>query len=407
MTTAKNPSFLDRKARLRRERLITVLAFLFLVAAWLYGYFSSGSDVGPLLSKVLPGAQRFEQMGDLYVGYAGDQLIGYAAQAAATGYGGPVDVLVGVNAAGEITGVQIVDHKETPGFFRLLPSSGYLRQFLGLDFSRPLRIGEDLDGVSGASLSAEAVASAIRQSVREIARAGFQADVHSAPDPIKLGIPEVTLAALFIVGFFAHRSRNARAKNWIRWVTLLTGMFVLGFIYNKPLTIANITSFLAGYWPSWRSNLYWYMLLGGIFFVTTVQGKNPYCTWFCPFGAVQESLASITHAKLYRPRRLHNTLAWLQRALAFLAILLGLAFRNPGAASFEPFGTLFDLNGSWPQWILLMLVLLASLVIYRPFCSYLCPLHPVVDYIGEIRRWSRELWRKLRKKQMGSLSKPS
>jgi polyferredoxin len=76
-----------------------------------------------------------------------------------------------------------------------------------------------------------------------------------------------------------------------------------------------------------------------------------------------------------------------------------LAFRQPAAASYEPFGTLFDLTGSWPQWVLLVLVLLASLVIHRPFCNYLCPLDPVVGYIGEIRRWvkeSRDSWLKRR-----------
>jgi polyferredoxin len=39
---------------------------------------------------------------------------------------------------------------------------------------------------------------------------------------------------------------------------------------------------------------------------------------------------------------------------------------------------------------------LASLIIYRPFCSYLCPLDPVVDFIGELRRWVREVGQRWR-----------
>ncbi|MFP3854765.1 MAG: hypothetical protein ACLFWD_10795 [Anaerolineales bacterium] len=68
----------------------------------------------------------------------------------------------------------------------------------------------------------------------------------------------------------------------------------------------------------------------------------------------------------------------------------------PGAASFEPFGTLFDQTGTTAQWILLVLIILGSLVMYRPFCTFICPLDPVVDYIGEGRRWFRDEWRKRR-----------
>ncbi len=199
---------------------------------------------------------------------------------------------------------------------------------------------------------------------------------------------------LFVSGYVGHRARNGKTKKWIRRGTLVTGAIVLGFMYNKPLTIANVVSLLAGYWPTWYNHLYWFLLLGGILFVTSAQGKNPYCSWFCPFAAVQEGLGQLGGAKLVRPRRLRHILTWVHRGLAFAAVALGLAFRQPGVVSYEPFGTLFDFTGTWPQWILLALVLVGSLVMYRPFCTYLCPLRPVVDYIGEIRRWGQRLWRK-------------
>ncbi|MCA9903579.1 MAG: hypothetical protein KC547_06960, partial [Anaerolineae bacterium] len=101
----------------------------------------------------------------------------------------------------------------------------------------------------------------------------------------------------------------------------------------------------------------------------------------------------LTGAKSYQPRKWYGRLRWIQRALAFTALVLGLALRQPGAVSYEPFGTLFNLQGSWPQWVLLVLILFGSLIIYRPFCTYICPLDPVVDYIGEIRRPVKKLWR--------------
>jgi polyferredoxin len=171
-------------------------------------------------------------------------------------------------------------------------------------------------------------------------------------------------------------------------------MIVLGFIYTAPVTIAQFIALLSGYWPDWHNNLYWYMLLGGIIFVTTAQAKNPYCSWFCPFGAFQECLGVISGAKIFRPRKWSTLLTWLPRGLTLIAVVLGLSLRQPGVAGYEPFATLFDLRGSLFEWVLLALVILVSLVMYRPFCNFLCPIDPVVDFIASIRRWARSLWRK-------------
>lgn len=386
-----------RQRQAKRQRLITFGALILLVAAWLYGFAARGIDYTPFVPNVLPGAARIERKGDLFVGYAGDQLIGYAGVGTAQGYGGPLSVMVGINEQGAIIGVQVISNKETPGFFRLLKNTRFLDQFVKLGYQNEFVIGRDLDGASSATLSSEGVANSVRQAVRALTVSELGKTPPLDQRPIHFGVPEVTLIALFAVGYVVHRSHHRQIKQWGRWATLLVGMVVLGFIFNKPFTLANVISFLSGFWPDWQTNLYWFLLLGGIVLVTSAQGKNPYCSWFCPFGAVQETLGKLTGAKLYRPRRLDAILLWLQRGLAFGAIVLGLAFRQPGAASYEPFGTLFNLNGTWPQWALLILVLLGSLVVYRPFCNYLCPLDPVVDYIGEIRRWVKSTWQQLRK----------
>ena len=380
-------------------RLVFTASVVLAVAAWVFGYFSNNTNVAPLVLEVIPGATRGEIRGDLYVGLDKDgQVAGYAAVGEGQGYGGPVEMLVGIDTRGKITGAIIITQRETPGFFRLIIEHNLVGQFIGLKFNAPLSLGQDVDAVSGATFSAEGVASSIRAAVRTIAQDGLNSPLPPERSPIKFGLPEVVLLGLFIAGYFGHKMRSSQWKRRIRWGTLWIGMIVLGFIYTAPLTIAQITGLLSGYWPDWHNNLYWYLLIIGILFVTTVDAKNPYCSWFCPFGAVQECLAQITHAKLYRPRQLNGFFTWLQRGLAFAAVLLGLALRRPGVASYEPFATLFDLRGTGPEWVFLGLVLLASLVMYRPFCNYLCPLDPVFDFISEGRRWTREGWQAWRKK---------
>jgi NosR/NirI family transcriptional regulator, nitrous oxide reductase regulator len=391
----------SRQLRDRWDRRLMLLALLGLLAAWLVGYLSSGADVAPFVPQLLPGATHVERNGDLYVGRdAMGAVVGYAGAGEAPGYGGPVTMLVGVAPDGAITGVQLVTQRESPGFFRLVTGSGLLAAYTSRSAYDPLQLGQDLDAVSGATISAEGVASAVRLALQEVAANALDAPRPPDRQPVQFGVPELALLLLFAAAYAGHRVRNGAWKRRVRWGTLLAGMVVLGFVYTAPLTITMIISLLSGYWPDWHNNLYWYLLLGGILFVTTVDAKNPYCYWFCPFGAVQECLAKLSGARPYRPSNLARRLQWLQRGLALTAIGLGLALRRPGVASFEPFATLFDLRGNAVEWLFLALILLTSLAVYRPFCNYLCPLDPVVEFIAAGRRWLKEgaaRWTKQRK----------
>jgi hypothetical protein len=372
-----------------------VVAGGLIFAAWIFGYSLSSTDLLPDIPEVIPGAVRVEGRDGIFVGYGeGGQILGYADVAKGSGYGGPVEVLVGVGPQGEILKVKIVQEHETPGFFKLVYSQGYLQQFTHKSVHERLQIGGDIDGISGATQSAEAIAASIRSAVHAIAERGLQTPLPDVPRQIQFGLPELSLTALFVTGYFAHRMRASDWKPRIRWGTLLAGMLVLGFIYTAPLTISHVIALLSGFWPDWHSNIYWYLLIGGILFATTVDAKNPYCSWFCPFGAYQECLAAFTGSGLVKPRRWRVFLNWLPRTLALASILLGLATRQPGVASYEPFAALFDLRGSALNFALLGVVTLGSLLMYRPFCNYLCPLGPVIDFVAAGRRWVRDLWRK-------------
>ncbi|MEP7355614.1 MAG: FMN-binding protein [Anaerolineales bacterium] len=394
LQVVRPPAVAQREAKDRRLRWAALVTVVLVLAAWTYGYFAGGMNAAPAALAALPGAVRIETRDRLFVGYdAAGQVVGYAAVGQAQGYGGPIALVVGLTPDGTITGVQLVQQRETPGFFRLVQGQGFADQFVGQAYDQPFVIGQDLDAVSGATFSAEGVAAAARAALRTLAADAVGQALPPTPKVWRVGVPEAVLVLLYVAGYIGHRLRRKVWQQRIRWATLLTGMVVLGFIYTMPFTIAQVATLLSGYWPDWHTNLYWYLLLGGLIFVAAVDAKNPYCSWFCPFGAFQECLAAVSGAKHYRPRRWSTALTWLQRALALTAILLGVALRRPGVAGYEPFATLFDLRGTPVQWVFLLLIALASLVIYRPFCNYLCPLDPVFDFIGEGRRRVREVWR--------------
>lgn len=376
-----------------------VVTVVLVLAAWVYGYYSNGTDVVALVPDVIPGTTQVDVVNGLFVGQdAGGNVLGYAAVGEAPGYAGPIEMLVGVDAAGTILGVEIVEQRESPGFFRLIENRDFVEQYTNKTITDPLQLGNDLDAVTGATVSAEGIERSVKTAVSQIAADGLDITLPPEKRQIEFGAPEIVLLLLFLSGYIGHKLRNQVWKRRMRWGTLIAGMVFVGFLYTAPFTITMVISLLSGYWPDWHNNLYWYFLLGGIIFVTTVDAKNPYCHWFCPFGAFQECLATMTGAKVFRPRDWNEALKWLQRGLSLVAIMLGLALRRPGVAGYEPFGTLFDFRGTAVAWIFLVLIVLASLVVKRPFCNYLCPLDPVVDFIAAGRRWILNGWRKWTKR---------
>jgi hypothetical protein len=368
------------------ESLATVAILL---VAWLYGFFASRSPVAPLVPNVLPKASTVKAVGETFVGYdAAGKVVGYAAAADATGYGGPIYLLVGVDPLGEIQAIQIIEQRETPGFYSLLKGQRFFQQFLGKSVDQPLVLGQNVDSVSGASVSSSGVTLAIQRSIQKL----HVETLNASSKTIKFGIPEITLLVLFASAIIQLRIHNIPRRRMIRWISLLTGMVVLGFIYNQPLTIGNISSLLAGYWPAWHENLYWYLLVVGMLSHTVLSGKNLYCYSICPFGAVQDCFGAMGASKSYLPPESYYRLKWVPRWLAVTALALGLAFRQTGTISYEPFGTLFSFSAGFFPWMLLVFVLFGSMIILRPFCYYLCPVGAVMNFLVFINKQARTLW---------------
>lgn len=134
-----------------------------------------------LLEDVMPGATVFEvREGDpqVIVGYAagGEEApVGYAFLTSDVppeelGYNGPIEVLVGMDPEGVLTGVRVTHYAEsymrTRGDFLRIP--GYEAQFTGKSIADPFRAGRDVRIVSRATISVSAMSRGIRGSARRV-----------------------------------------------------------------------------------------------------------------------------------------------------------------------------------------------------------------------------------------------
>lgn len=92
----------------------------------------------------------------LYLVMKGDGICGYSAAVAPTGFGGPINLMVGMDSAGTVVGVDVVSMSETPGLGSKTGGAEFLSQFKGA--SGDVKV----DAISGASISSNAVAEGVR-----------------------------------------------------------------------------------------------------------------------------------------------------------------------------------------------------------------------------------------------------
>lgn len=387
----------SKKSPITRERLIGVVALLSVLAAWYLGTARNATNLQEHFQAIFPAtstqANSFEpQPGGSFRVLQGNTVLGYIGDAANDGYGGPLRVLVGIDLQGYVTGLRIVEQRETPSYLKRVLAAKYLDQFPGKPYNDHFTLRRDIDAVSGATSTSSAIASSIRDASRAVAVTHLGKQVPEL-EKIKVifGVPEIVLVGLFLLSFLSIKVKAGVAK-YIRWVCLLVGLIVLGFMYNTPMSLVYVNKILMGYWPTWQNHLYWYLLTGGIVFFVIVENRNLYCHSICPFGAAQECVNTIGGAGPRKSVRYRQTFRWVHRCLAWLAILLALIFRNPSASSYEVFGALFQFVGSSVQFALLGLVLVAAIFLRRPWCRYLCPVSPVIDYVRMMRNWGRSLW---------------
>ena len=386
----------QRTVTKKTERIIGVLAFVTIVAAWMIGSAGSHFDLELVLSQVMPQAERFEKLDShtyaAYMGKTSEALVGYVTIGESNGFAGPLKAAVAVDLQGEVLALDVVDHRETPAWFKRVKASRFLDGITGKSYADPFQINEDIDAVTGATFTTRAIAKSVRQGSRQIAvdQLGFETPPKTASE-INFGFRESILILLFVLVFVAHR-RGFHYARQLRRLTLLLGLVAVGFLYNSPLSLAYINKFLLGFWPEWQTHLYWYLLIGGILIVLIVSNRNLYCHWFCPFGAVQECVGAIGGKKIISAGRYRRPLQWLTRTVVWLAIVLALLFRSPGLTGYEVFDSMFTGKGSSLQFILLGIVLLAALVVRLPWCTYLCPVTPVMDFLRMVRSWVMETW---------------
>ncbi len=134
-------------------------------------------EVQKALKTVMPEADFFKLSTldgtEYFEALSRSALIGYCLKTTGSGYGGYITIMIGFDTKGIIKGVRVLEHQETPGLGskinEVLPGQTdpyFLNQFKGKD-GRGVRLGKDIDAITGATISSKAVTDTVNKAITD------------------------------------------------------------------------------------------------------------------------------------------------------------------------------------------------------------------------------------------------
>ncbi|MFC1493072.1 FMN-binding protein [candidate division KSB1 bacterium] len=368
------------------KNVLRLAVFAALIFAFWFGKSITAQDLSIHVRELFPGNISIRNDGDIFSVFSENNvLLGWAAAGTAAGYGGPLTVITGIDTSGTFIGASIVEHKETPIFFRMVKPDNYFRELNSLHISDINFNYSEVAGITGATRSADAISNSVRSALTRISGQNLNIDIPQEERSFRFGLLEAAIIILFIVGILHHHTKH-KFREKIRWISQITGLFVIGFWENSPINISKISSFLSGYFPDYYSNLHWYLLLLGFILTIFIYNKSIYCSHLCPFGTVQRCVGVIGGGRIRLPSWAIRMMIIFRNTVVFLAVFLALFTANPGNISYEPFAAVFALKGSTLQWILLLIILSASLAVRNPWCHFFCPMRTCEKVVQLLRK---------------------
>ena len=171
----------------------------------------------------------------------------------------------------------------------------------------------------------------------------------------------VTITAITLLGM-------RKVSNLVRIITLIILFFIFGvFIDIHPSPLCALTKSFTRYQMVGFIPLPMIIMAGAMILFTFI-GNKIFCGWICPLGCLQEVIFMLSKIikKIKFPFLITNSIRLSLLAIFLLFIFL---FRFNIYNLFK----LFHWHPQRGPIVAMSIVVLASLLYYRPFCQFFCP----------------------------------
>jgi electron transport complex protein RnfG len=124
------------------------------------------------MKEILPTADKFaktdvkttDKVSEVNSGMKGTEIAGYAIKVSPKGYGGPIEIMVGLSTDGKVTGIKILSHTETPGLGANAPQPKFSDQYKNKPTKDKLEVVKivpskenQIQAITGATITSKAV----------------------------------------------------------------------------------------------------------------------------------------------------------------------------------------------------------------------------------------------------------
>jgi len=129
------------------------------------------SKVKMVLPKDVDEIKEFKAENPYYKGIKSGKVVGYAIVSSSKGYGGDINILVGIDTNRKITKIEILSHKETPGLGAKIEDKNFLAQFFGKTKVESVLKKDDslngqIDAIAAATISSRAFTKAVQKAFK-------------------------------------------------------------------------------------------------------------------------------------------------------------------------------------------------------------------------------------------------
>lgn len=308
------------------------------------------------------------------------------------GYQGPTDGLLAIDAAGKkVVGIGIKKSYETEQYVEDTTLDWtFMHRFDGMPMeefaSLSVGVGEDVEGVSGATMTSQTLVENVRDAAKRFLRAGEETETEELKEVrlfeavwSRLRLRDVgTIGVVLVAGVMAFT--NLRGRAWLRrvWQAVLIGY--LGFVNADLVSQALLVG--------WSQNGVAYEFAPGLVVLTAAAFLVPlgtktqlYCHQLCPHGAAQELLRNRLPWRVRISKRWDQVLGIVPGALLGLVLAVALWRLPVDLAGIEPFDAYAIRAAGWATISIAVGGLIASLFVPMAYCRYGCPTGALLGYV--------------------------
>ena len=140
------------------------------------------ADKQDAMKEILPAADKFEKsdvkiegkekISEVNTGLKGTDVAGYAIKVISKGYGGPIEIMVGLSSEGKVTGIKILAHTETPGLGANASNPEFSNQFIDRPTEEKLEVikiapskENQIQAITGATITSDAITLGVNNAI--------------------------------------------------------------------------------------------------------------------------------------------------------------------------------------------------------------------------------------------------